>query len=538
MCRERARSDRKACTCGQPGTTRLPGSRHWAAPTGAWLALCLGLLLSGAAVALDLTEQEQAGKRLYREGLSSSDAQLLARVGASDMSVPASVLPCASCHGNDGRGRAEGGVRPPNLDWQRLAMGQGERQANGRRYPAYAEASLARAIQQGLDPAGNRLDPAMPRFELTLADQRNLTAYLKRLGEERDPGVEPDVLRLGTLLPASGPLAEAGRVVRAVLEDGLAQLNQQGGIHGRRLELVVRDPGSDPQGARQALGSLLDQAQVFALVSPLAPMLDDELAAALERRGVPLVGSTPRSGASPQIFDPLPGLPEQLLSLAGHARAGLGLPPEGLQVVYAGPEQAAQARAVRQRLLAAGWAPGPVQAFAGQAVQGQGIVFLGRAQAFAELATALQAAGRTPYLFAASSQVAGALPNLPAQWSQRVFLAYPFVPADWTPQGLVTLAGLRERQGLDGRQASLQVSTRCALVLITEALRQVGRDASREQLVQALEGLHDVETGLTPALGFGPGRRQGLVGAHVVQVTLPGPQFHTAAAYRAMPDTP
>ncbi|WP_376786945.1 c-type cytochrome, partial [Pseudomonas soli] len=72
--------------------------------------------LSGA---VQLSEQELAGKRLYREGVSSSDAQLLARVGPGDMSVPASVLPCAGCHGNDGRGRSEGGVRPPSLDWQR-----------------------------------------------------------------------------------------------------------------------------------------------------------------------------------------------------------------------------------------------------------------------------------------------------------------------------------------------------------------------------------------------------------------------------------
>ena len=96
-----------------------------------WSGL-IAISLAGQALALDLTAQELAGKRLYREGISSSDAQLTARVGASDMSVPASVLPCASCHGTDGRGRAEGGVRPPSLDWQRLALGQGARQANSR----------------------------------------------------------------------------------------------------------------------------------------------------------------------------------------------------------------------------------------------------------------------------------------------------------------------------------------------------------------------------------------------------------------------
>ncbi len=509
----------------------LPRDRGRLASACLWLALAL----CTPALALDLSEHEQAGKRLYREGVSSSDAQLQARVGASDISVPASVLPCASCHGNDGRGRAEGGVRPPSLDWQRLALAQGERETNSRRYPAYSDASLARVIRTGIDPAGNRLDPAMPRFELSLADQRNLTAYLKRLADERDPGVEEGVLRLGTLLPESGPLAEAGRVVRAVLEDGIAQLNQQGGLHGRRLQLITADPGFDAPGTARALDTLLVQERVFALIAPLAPWLDSR---ALAQAGVPLIGATPRDGGSAQVFDPLPGLPEQLLSVALHAREALGLAPDALQVVYAGDDQAAAATALHQRLSQLGMQPPPVQAFDGQAVTGEGILYLGRAQGFSELAAVLQAQGRQPYLLAASAQVAGSLPGLPAQWSQRLLLAYPFVPGDWTAEGRAALAGVQQRQGLDARQAALQVNTLCAWRLLVEALRQVGRDASREQLVNALEQLHDVNTGLTPALGFGPGRRQGLTGAHVVAVSLPGPGFKEVAAYRAVPDTP
>ncbi|QCI12652.1 c-type cytochrome [Pseudomonas putida] len=500
------------------------------------MAVIMCLVPCGSALALDLTANEQAGKRLYREGVSSSDVQLQARVGASDMRVPASVLPCGSCHGNDGRGRAEGGVRPPSLDWRRLASGQGERQANGRSYPAYRDSTLARAIQQGVDPSGNRLDPAMPRFELTLADQRNLTAYLKRLADERDPGVEDGVLRLGTLLPSQGPLAGAGQVVRAVLEDSLAQLNQQGGIHGRQLQLVVLDPGDSPASAEQALNRLIDDQQAFALVAPIAPMLDARLATVLERQEVPLVGSAPQGPGSTQIFDPMPALPTQLLSLAAYAREGLGLPPQGLRVVYAGVEQADQAEQVRMALQAQGWSVPPVEAFNGQASEGQGIVFLGHAQAFAELAASLQSAGRQPYLLAASSQVAAALPGLAQQWSQRVLLAYPYVPGDWSEQGLASLAAVQQRQGLDRRQAVLQVNTLCALRLLTEALKQIGRDASRERLVAALEALHDIDTGLTPVLGFGPGRREGLAGAHVVSVSLPGPSFTSVTPYRPLPD--
>jgi hypothetical protein len=72
-------------------------------------------------------------------------------------------------------------------------------------------------------------------------------------------------------------------------------------------------------------------------------MLDQQLPALLEQRGVPLIGNTPRSGASSQIFDPMPGIASQLLSLAEHARSSLGLAPDSLRVVYAGNEQAALA---------------------------------------------------------------------------------------------------------------------------------------------------------------------------------------------------
>lgn len=497
----------------------------------AHVALLL-LCLCQSALALELSPQEQAGKRLYREGVSASAAQVTARVGASDMSVPASVVPCASCHGDDGQGRPEGGVRPPSLDWQRLALGQGVQQINGRHYPAYSDASVARAIQQGRDPAGNHLDPAMPRFSLALSDQRNLTAYLKRLADDRDPGLEAEVLRLGTLLPQDGELADAARVVAAVLQGSVARINEQGGIHGRQLQLVVLDPGPDRASAERALTQLLGAEAVFALVMPMAPALDDSLAQRLEQARVPLIGALSQTSRSREIFQPLPGLSEQLYSLALYAEAQLQLRQGETQIVYSDAQQAGLAHELQTQLQQRGWAQVQVAAFAGQVPTAQALFYLGSASAFAQLTAALQAAGRTPYLFAASSQVAGELLSVPEQWSRRVFLAYPFIPSDWTARGRDALSALRAREGLDGRQALLQVGAWCSMVLLEEGLKRAGRDASRDKLVSALEGLHDVDTGLTPPLSFGPGRRQGLEGAHVVTVELPGPMFYPVAPYR------
>jgi ABC-type branched-subunit amino acid transport system substrate-binding protein len=513
-------------------------------------SLILGLLLLGglhfAADALPLSPSESAGKRLYREGVSDSGEPIMARVGAADMLLPATSLPCANCHGADGLGRPEGGVRPPDLSWSRLTSTYGQQQTNGRDYPAYTEGTLARAIQEGRDPGNNRLDPAMPRFVLSMKDQRNLTAYLKRVAEDRDPGLAPDSLHLGTLLPSQGPLSEEGATVAAVLQGSVARINEAGGIHGRQLRLTIVDPGPDRASAEQALDQLIEQEQVFALIAPLAPALDSDLAARLERAGIPLIGPLSLLGtaqASRQIFEPLPGLREQLIALADYATDNLRVLQGPTLIIYPDePSQRLAAQSLGQYLQDHAWEKVSLKDYDSAQDElplgSRSVFYLGSGSGFSRLAERLQAAGQVPYLFAASNQVAGDLLQVPSDFSRRVFLAYPFVPSDWTLSGRLALTQLRERQGLGGQHAVLQVGAFSSMLLLSEGMKQAGRDASREKLISALEGLHDFDTGLTPLISFGPGRRLGLRGAHIVTVDLPGQRFYLVAPYKPIAATP
>ncbi|CAI8740461.1 ABC transporter substrate-binding protein [Pseudomonas sp. IT-P395] len=510
------------------------------------LALILFAGVSLGAGAAPLSPEEAAGKRLYRLGLSASGEAIMARVGAADVLLPATSLPCANCHGADGLGRPEGGVRPPPLNWARLTSTYGQQQVNGRSYPAYTESSLATVIEQGRDPGHNRLDPSMPRFLLSMKDQRNLTAYLKRLADERDPGLDAETLHLGTLLPSQGPLAEEGATVAAVLNGSVARINQAGGIHGRQLRLTVIDPGPDRASAEQALRQLIEQEQVFALIAPLAPALDSELASRLEQSGVPLIGALSLLGsmqASPQIFEPLPGLREQLIALADYATASLRVLQGPTLIAYPDdPAQTLAAQNLGQYLQDHGWQKVQLQAYDPTAdalpLGSRSVFYLGTGGGFSRLATRLQSAGQVPYLFAASSQVAGDLLQVPDGFTRRVFLAYPFVPSDWTQTGRMALTLLREGQGLGAQHAVLQVGAYASMLLLSEGMKQAGRDASREKLVTALEGLHDFDTGLTPRLSFGPGRRLGLSGAHVVTVDLPDQRFYLVAPYKPIVASP
>src|ERR1700686_2249474 len=128
------------------------------------------------------------GRQIYLTGVPLNGAPLTASVGDPAMEVPASILKCSNCHGNDGRGKAEGGVSPANIRWEELTKASASEPA-GRRRSAYSGKLLVRAIALGIDASGNRLDQAMPRYRLTQEQAADLVAYLEEIGREADPGV-------------------------------------------------------------------------------------------------------------------------------------------------------------------------------------------------------------------------------------------------------------------------------------------------------------------------------------------------------------
>src|SRR5580698_6972394 len=125
--------------------------------------------------------QEERGRQIYLHGKNSSKTAITATVGG-DTRVSAAVLPCGNCHGADGRGRPESGIVPSNLTWDVLTKPYRLTNSAGRTRPPYDERLLRRAITMGIDSGGNTLSPAMPRYDLSLLDAKDLIAYIHQLG--------------------------------------------------------------------------------------------------------------------------------------------------------------------------------------------------------------------------------------------------------------------------------------------------------------------------------------------------------------------
>ena len=80
------------------------------------------------------------------------------------------------------------------------------------------------------------------------------------------PGVTATEIKLGTIQDLSGPVAAYGKEARNGMQLRVDELNEQGGVNGRKLRLFVEDSGYDPKRAVLAAQKLLNQEGIFALV--------------------------------------------------------------------------------------------------------------------------------------------------------------------------------------------------------------------------------------------------------------------------------
>lgn len=504
------------------------------------------LLAPGPARALELTPREQAGKRIFLSGESPSGGPILVKLGRDGSTLPASAAPCGSCHGPDGRGRPEGGVRPSPVVWSELAKPYGHAHEGGRKHPPFTEATLARAVRGGVDPAGNPLDVSMPRYAMTDEDLGSLTAYLRRLEEDLDPGIGADTLRIGAILPTSGALADVGLPMRAVLGGWFEALNRRGGVHGRKVELVVAGYDSDRADGLAAARELLREGGVFALVSGLYPGAELEVASLVDAARVPQVGPFSLFALSDGvtdswIFHPTGGLREQARGLAVFAAREPGMGARRFAVVHA-PEApyGDAARAAAEELRARGIPPpvvlplpGARQGLADRIRKGDldAVLILAADAGLEELTGALATSGRAPPVLASGTLAGRAATQLAMRHPGKVFLAFPSSPSDESPAAARELARLREAAGGAGRSRSSQASAVVDATVLVEGLKRTGRALSREKLVESLEALHSFETGLSPPVTFGPDRRLGARGAYVVRVDPASRRFEPVGGW-------
>ncbi len=93
-----------------------------------------------------------------------------------------------------------------------------------------------------------------------------ILALASPLAHAQGQGVSKTEITLGSIQDLSGPLAGFGKQVRAGMQLRVDELNEQGGVGGRKIRLLVEDSGYDPKRAVLAAQKLVNQDKIFMMV--------------------------------------------------------------------------------------------------------------------------------------------------------------------------------------------------------------------------------------------------------------------------------
>ncbi|WP_244641802.1 ABC transporter substrate-binding protein [Chelatococcus reniformis] len=87
-------------------------------------------------------------------------------------------------------------------------------------------------------------------------------------GQEAAPGVSASHIRLGNTAPYSGPASAYGTIAKAAIAY-FDMVNANGGIHGRKVEIVSLDDGFTPPKAVEQTRKLVERDDVLAIFLPI-----------------------------------------------------------------------------------------------------------------------------------------------------------------------------------------------------------------------------------------------------------------------------
>jgi ABC-type branched-subunit amino acid transport system substrate-binding protein len=108
-------------------------------------------------------------------------------------------------------------------------------------------------------------------------------------------GVSADAILFGQVAALEGPSSALGRGMRQGIVAAFAEINAKGGIYGRKLKLLSRDDGYDPDRSVAQTRKLIEEDQIFALIGAVGTPTSIATVPIASALNVPFIG--PFTGA-------------------------------------------------------------------------------------------------------------------------------------------------------------------------------------------------------------------------------------------------
>ena len=96
-----------------------------------------------------------------------------------------------------------------------------------------------------------------------------LTFAASAIAQNSNQGVSKTEIVIGSIQDLSGPIAGFGKQIRLGMMLRADEINEQGGVNGRKIRLIIEDSAYDPKKAVLAAQKLVNQDKIFAMVGHL-----------------------------------------------------------------------------------------------------------------------------------------------------------------------------------------------------------------------------------------------------------------------------
>jgi branched-chain amino acid transport system substrate-binding protein len=119
-------------------------------------------------------------------------------------------------------------------------------------------------------------------------------------GDDDDSASSDDPIRIGVSLPLTGEFSQPGKAAQQGYEVWVDTVNEEGGLLGRQVELIVRDDASDQNTVVADYNALIQREDVDLLLGTFSSLLNLPASAAAERNRMLYVEP---AGGAPEIFE-------------------------------------------------------------------------------------------------------------------------------------------------------------------------------------------------------------------------------------------
>ena len=123
-------------------------------------------------------------------------------------------------------------------------------------------------------------------------------------GPAGSPGITEDEILIGNVQDLSGPMKELGMLLPSGSNLYFDHVNNNGGVHGRKIRMVVEDAQYNPQKTVAAVKKLIEKEQVFCLYNVIGTSPAEAVRPLLAESEIPLIAPATQSGTMSDMSRP------------------------------------------------------------------------------------------------------------------------------------------------------------------------------------------------------------------------------------------